>query len=102
MSKDQYRRHKIMRALKTVLPLLTLCLASSFAQADEKNCSDVSNRQARQECMKRQSNAEADCSAISDAQARQECAQRKQQNGADCSKLETAEAREQCARRKAK
>ena len=91
-----------MRVVKIVLPLLTLCLASSLAQADEKNCSDISNRQARQECMKRQSNVEADCSAISDAQARKECAQHKQQNSADCSKLATAEAREQCMKQKAK
>jgi hypothetical protein len=90
-----------MRVVK-ILPLLTLCLASSLATAQEKNCSDLTNPQARQECMKRKSSANADCSAISDSQARKECAQRKQQNSADCSKLATAELRQQCLSQKAK
>src|SRR6478609_7743263 len=66
------------------------------AIAQEKNCSDITNPQARQECMKHKSSANVDCSAISDSQARRECAQRKQQNSADCSKLATPELRQQC------
>ena len=77
-----------MRVAK-ILPLLTLCLTGSFTIAQEKNCSDLTNPQARQECMKHKSSANVDCSAISDSQARRECAQRKQQNSADCSKLAT-------------
>ncbi len=90
-----------MRVVK-ILPLLTLCLASSLVIAQEKNCSDLTNPQARQECMKHKSSAEVDCSNVADSQARKECAQRKQQNGADCSKLASAELRQQCARQKAK
>jgi hypothetical protein len=90
-----------MRVAK-ILPLLTLCLTGSFAIAQEKNCSDITNPQARQECMKHKSSANVDCSAISDSQARRECAQRKQQNSADCSKLATPELRQQCVSQKAK
>jgi hypothetical protein len=90
-----------MRIVK-ILPLFTLCLVSSLAIAQEKNCSQLTNPQARQECMKHKTSAEADCGAIADAQARKECAQRKQQNTADCSKLATAELRQQCARQKGK
>jgi hypothetical protein len=39
-----------MRVAK-ILPPLTLYLASSLATAQEKNCSDLTNPQARQECM---------------------------------------------------
>jgi hypothetical protein len=39
-----------MRVAK-ILPPLILCLASSLATAQEKNCSDLTNPQARQECM---------------------------------------------------
>jgi hypothetical protein len=90
-----------MRIVK-ILPLLTLCLASSLGTAQEKNCSELTNPQARQECLRRTYGADADCSAISDSRARRECAQRKQQNSADCSKLATAELRQQCLRQKAK
>ena len=90
-----------MRVVK-LFPLLTLCLASSLAVAQERNCSDLDNRQARQECLKRQANADVDCSRIEDSQARRDCAQRKPQNGADCSKLATPEMREQCLEQKAK
>jgi hypothetical protein len=38
-----------MRVAK-ILPPLILCLASSLATAQEKNCSDLTNPQARQEC----------------------------------------------------
>jgi hypothetical protein len=85
-----------------MLPLLTLCLVSSLATAQGKNCSELSNPQARQECLKRQSGADVDCSKISDSQARRECAQRKQDNGADCSKLSTPDLRRQCLDQKAK
>lgn len=90
-----------MRVAK-ILPLLILCLASSLATAQEKNCNDLANPQARQECMKHKSSANVDCSAISDPKARKECAQRKQENSADCSKLATAELRQQCLSKKAK
>ena len=90
-----------MRVVK-LLPLLILCLASSLGTAQERNCSELTNPQARQECAKHKSGAEVDCSSIADAQARRECAERKQQNGADCSKLATADLRQQCARQKAK
>jgi hypothetical protein len=90
-----------MRVAK-LLPLFILCLASSLATAEERNCSDLENRQARQECMQRKANADVDCSTINDSQARRECAQRKQQNSADCSKLATPEMRQQCLNQKAK
>ena len=90
-----------MRIVK-IFPLLTLCLVSSLATAEEKNCSELTNPQARQECLKRTSSADVDCSSISDSGARRECAQRKQQNGADCSKLATAELRQQCLKQRAK
>jgi hypothetical protein len=90
-----------MRFMNT-LPLLTLCLAGSMVMAQDRNCSDLSDPQARQECLKRKTSAEADCSNVADAQARRECAQHKQQNSADCSKLATAELRQRCARQKAK
>jgi hypothetical protein len=89
-----------MRVVK-LLPSVALFLISSLAIADEKNCSDVSDRQARQECMKRSASADVDCSSVNDPQARRECAERKQQNTADCSKLETAELRQRCMRQKA-
>jgi hypothetical protein len=38
-----------MRVAK-ILPPLILCLASALATAQEKNCSDLTNPQARQEC----------------------------------------------------
>jgi hypothetical protein len=89
-----------MRVVK-LLPSLALLLISSLAIADDKNCSDLSDRQARQECMKRSAGADVDCSTINEPQARRECAERKQQNSADCSKLETAEMRQRCMRQKA-
>jgi hypothetical protein len=89
----------MMRVAK-ILPLLSLCLASSLAIADERNCSELNSPQARQECMKHKASADVDCSTINDAQARKECAQRKNQNSADCSKLATAELRQQCASQK--
>jgi len=88
-----------MRVVR-ILPLLTLCLAGSLAMPDEKNCSDLANAQARQECMQHKASGDVDCSSISGAEARKECAQRKQQNSADCSKLATPEARQQCAKQK--
>jgi hypothetical protein len=88
-----------MRVVK-ILPLLTLCLVSSLALADEKDCSDLSNSDARQECMKRRASADVDCSKIDDADARRDCAQRKQQNGADCSRLGSSDARQECVNRK--
>lgn len=97
----RYPEHKLMQTLK-LLPVLTLCLAGSLANADNVNCSSLTNPQARQECAQHKTAANADCSAISDPQARRECAERKQQNTVDCSKLATAEARQQCARQKAK
>lgn len=84
-----------------ILSLLTLCLASSLVLADDRNCSDLTNAEARQECMKRRSNTDVDCSKIDDRQARRECAQRKEQKGADCSELGTPELRQECAKRKA-
>jgi hypothetical protein len=39
-----------MRVAK-ILPPSILCLASSLATAQEKNCSDLTNPQARQQCM---------------------------------------------------
>jgi hypothetical protein len=90
-----------MRVVK-LLPLFALCLAGSLATAEERNCSELDNRQARQECLKRQANVDVDCSTIDDSRARRECAQRKQENGADCSKLATAEMRQQCLNQKAK
>lgn len=89
-----------MRVVK-ILSLLTLCLASSLVVADEKNCSDLPNADARQECMKRRSNTDVDCSKVDDRQARRECAQRKEQKGGDCSDLATPELRQECAKRKA-
>ena len=88
-----------MRIAK-ILPLLTLCLAIPFATADDKNCSELTNPEARQECLKRTAGADVDCSAISDSRARRECAQRKQENSADCSKLSTAELRQRCLNQK--
>ena len=85
-----------------LLPLLTLCLVSSLATADDRNCSDLKNRQARQECAKQKSVNEADCSKIESSDARRECVQRKQQDSVDCSKLDTADLRARCARQKAK
>ena len=90
-----------MRVVRT-LPLLTLCVASSLVVAQERNCSELTNPEARQECLKRKSTAEVDCSKIDDRQARRECAQRKEQNSADCSKLATDELRQQCVRQKAR
>ena len=90
-----------MRVVKT-LPLLTLCLAGSLAIAQDRNCSDLTNPQARQECMQRKAGADVDCTNVADAQARRECAKRKQENSADCSKLATAEMRQQCMNQKAK
>jgi hypothetical protein len=92
---------QIMRIAK-ILPLLALCAISTLVTAQEKNCSDLTNPQARQECVKHKSSANVDCSAISDTQARRECAQRKQQNTADCSKLATPELRQQCVSQKTK
>jgi hypothetical protein len=85
----------------TILSSLTLCLASSLVVADDRNCGDLADADARQECMKRRSNGDVDCSKIDDRQARRECAQRKEQKGADCSELSTPELRQECARRKA-
>jgi hypothetical protein len=82
------------------IPLITLCLAGSFAVADDKNCSDLNNPQARQECNKRKAVSEANCSSINDSKARRECAERKQDNSVDCSKLGSQEARKECARKK--
>ncbi len=88
--------------LAKLIPMLTLCVTASVAMADEVNCSSLSTPQARQECAKHKTAANADCSAISDTQARKECAEHKQQNTVDCSKLATANARQQCLKQKAK
>lgn|GEM_PF-1666885 len=90
----------IMQVSK-LLPLLTLFLASSLATAEDRNCSDLNNRQARQECAKQKSVRDVDCSSIDDSDARRECAQRKHRNGVDCSKLDDADSRRECARQKA-
>lgn len=90
-----------MRLVK-ILPLLTACVASSIAIAQQRNCSELTNPQARQECLKNKPSGNVDCSTLSDSQARKECAERKQQNGVDCSKLATADARQQCLKQKPK
>jgi hypothetical protein len=89
-----------MKVVK-ILSLLTLCLTSSLVLADDRNCSDLANADARQECMKRRSDADVDCSKIDDRQARRECAQRKEHKSSDCSELGTPELRQECAKRKA-
>jgi hypothetical protein len=88
---------QIMR-LTNILPIAILALTTSLAIAEDVNCSDLANPQARRECMKKQSGAEVDCTKIADPEARKECAG----NSADCSKLATPEARRKCAEEKAK
>ncbi len=82
----------------SILPIAILALTSSLALAEDVNCSDLKNPQARRECMKKQSGTEIDCTKIADPQARKECAE----NNAECSKLTTPEARQKCAAKKAK
>ena len=84
--------------LTSILPIAILALTSSLAMAQDVNCSDLTNPQARRECMKKQSGAEIDCTKIADPEARKECAG----NSADCGKLATPEARQKCVEEKAK
>ena len=84
--------------LTNILPIVILALTTSLSMANDVNCSDLANQQARRECAKKQSGAEVDCTKIADPQARKECAG----NSAECSKLATPEARQKCAEQKAK
>ena len=88
----------------SVLPMLTLCVVSSVAMAQDKNCGDIANPQARQECFQHKYGKEVDCSKLTNLSARKECADYKHDNATavDCSKLATEELRRQCVRQKTK
>ena len=86
------------------LPTVILVLASSVAIAEDKNCADLANPQARQECMQHKYGDDTDCSKFTNQQARKECLEHKQSNGngVDCGKLANAEQRRECVKQKAK
>jgi hypothetical protein len=83
--------------LTNILSIAILALTSSLAMAEDVNCSDLANPQARRECMKKETGTEVDCTKVADPQARKECAE----NNAECSKLATPEARQKCVEEKA-
>jgi hypothetical protein len=87
-----------MRPSKLVL-IVVFGLTGSFALADDKNCSDLANPQARQECLQHKYGNNVDCSKLASEQARKECVQYKG-NSVDCSKLATPELRRQCGKQK--
>jgi hypothetical protein len=87
-----------MRLSKLML-VVVLSVAGPFALADDKNCSDVANPQARQECLQHKYGNDVDCSRLATEQARKECVQYKG-NSVDCSKLATPELRRQCGKQK--
>jgi hypothetical protein len=87
-----------MRLSKFVL-MVILGMSGPFALADDKNCSDLANPQARQECLQHKYGKDVDCSKLGAEQARKECLQYKG-NNADCSKLATPELRRQCGKQK--
>ena len=92
--------------LKGVFAIGVLSLSGSLAMADDVNCSAVSNRQARQECLQRKYDNTPDCGKLANPEARKECAEHKANdnngNSVDCSKLASPEARRECAKQKAK
>ena len=90
--------------LKGLFAIGVLSLSGSLAMADDVNCSALSNRQARQECLQRKYDNTPDCGKLANPEARKECAEYKGENNAnsvDCSKLDNPEARRECAKRKA-
>ena len=91
--------------LKGLFAIGVLSLSGSLAMADDVNCSALSNRQARQECLQRKYDNTPDCAKLENQEARKECAEYKGKNNGnsvDCSKLDSPEARRDCAKRKAK
>jgi hypothetical protein len=92
--------------LKGLFAIGVLSLSGSLAMADDVNCSALSNRQARQECLQRKYDNTPDCGKLANPEARKECAEHKANNNnngnsVDCSKLDNPEARRECAKRKA-
>src|SRR5574342_482884 len=92
-----------MRPMKFLLVAL-LGLASSVAMAqNNRNCGDLANPQAREECLKHKSGNDVDCSKLDNEQARKECRERKagsDDKNIDCSKLDNDELRRKCRREK--
>ena len=83
-----------MRIMK-VLPIVILTFATSFAAAD-KDCSDIDNDRARQECREHNSK-DVDCSKLGSDNAREECRERKYGSKRE-GRLQQAEQRPAAAR----
>jgi hypothetical protein len=88
-----------MRLMK-LLPIVILTFATSFAVAD-KDCSDIDNDRARQECREHNSK-DVDCSKLGSDNAREECRERKygSKGKVDCSKLNNDQLRRECRQEK--
>lgn len=87
-----------MRIMK-LLPIVILSFAASSATADDKDCSDIDNDRARQECRQHNSD-DVDCSKLNSDDARNECRERKYggSGNVDCSKLDNEQLRRECRR----
>jgi hypothetical protein len=89
-----------MRIVK-LLPIAILTFATSFATAKDKDCSDIDNDRARQEC-REQNSKDVDCSKLGSDDARKECRERKYGSSGkvDCSKLNSDQLRRECRKEK--
>jgi hypothetical protein len=89
-----------MRIMK-LLPIMILTFATSLATAKDKDCGDIDNDRARQECRQQKSN-DVDCSKLDSDNARKECRERKYGSSGhvDCSKLNNDQLRRECRQEK--
>jgi hypothetical protein len=87
--------------LMNVLPIVILSIASSFAIAKDKDCSDIDNDRARQECRQHEYDG-VNCSNLNSDNARRRCREAKYGSSGhvDCSKLDNDNLRRECREEK--
>jgi hypothetical protein len=91
---------EIMRLIKAV-PIAILSFACSFAFAKDKDCSDIDNDRARQECLQHKSD-DVNCNNLNSDNARKQCREAKYGSSGhvDCSKFDSDKLRRECREEK--
>lgn len=89
-----------MRLMKA-LTIVILSFASSFAVAKDKDCSDIDNDRARQECRQHESD-DVNCNNLNSDNARKQCREAKYGSSGhvDCSKFDSDKLRRECREEK--
>ena len=89
-----------MRTVK-LLSIVILSFATSLVAAKNKDCGDIDNDRARQEC-RQQKSADGDCSKLDSDSARKQCRERKYGSSGhvNCSKFDNDQLRRECREEK--